>query len=158
MESKEVFENKFEDEIITINNEDEEIEEINEEINDEEDDEEDDEEIDEILEDLDDLLNEENDIVEENDTIEENINIVEKKDRTTFPILTKYEKNFLLGFRTQQIINGSVILIDINKLKEKTAYSIAQQELKEKKIPFKIKRVLPNGKIELWDIEELIIN
>lgn len=102
-----------------------------------------------LLDDLDDMINE---IEEEDNKVEE---ISTKK--VTFNILTKYEKNFVLGFRTQQIINGSVILIDIKLLKDKSAYSIAQEELRQKRIPFKIKRTLPNGKIEIWDISELIV-
>lgn len=105
-----------------------------------------------ILEDLDTLINELEDDDLNNKIVEK---IVEK--RTSFNILTKYEKNFILGFRTQQIINGSVVLIDVNLLKEKTAYNIAFEELMQKKIPFKIKRNYPDGKIEIWDIEDLII-
>ena len=105
-----------------------------------------------ILEDLDTLINELEDDDLNNKIVEK---IVEK--RTSFNILTKYEKNFILGFRTQQIINGSVVLIDVNLLKEKTAYNIALEELMQKKIPFKIKRNYPDGKVEVWDIEDLII-
>jgi DNA-directed RNA polymerase subunit K/omega len=82
---------------------------------------------------------------EEEDQID--VKIIQKKERITFNILTKYEKNYLLGFRTQQIINGSPILININKLQIKTPYEIAKEEL----------RTLPNGTIELWELEELII-
>jgi DNA-directed RNA polymerase I, II, and III subunit RPABC2 len=109
-------------------------------------------------------IDEEDDILEELDDILEDYNeeIEEKKEevvdnRTTFNILTKYEKNFIIGFRTQQLINGSVALIDVNKLKEKTPYNIAKEELKQRRIPFKVKRTLPNGKIEIWDLDELII-
>lgn len=101
-----------------------------------------------------------NDISDNEEEVEEkNVeeNVEETKTRVTFPILTKYEKNFILGFRTKQIANGSVILIDINKLKEKTPYNIAIEELNQGLIPFKIKRHLPNGTYEVWDIEELII-
>ena len=44
-----------------------------------------------------------------------------------------------------------------NLLKEKTAYNIALEELMQKRIPFKIKRNYPDGKVEIWDIEDLII-
>lgn len=159
--------NKIEIEEIIDEEEDEII------LNDEDDEEIDEEEIDDdeiILEDLgdddetilsdidendiilDELVEYINEIEEEEKTEEEKI----KEKRTSFNILTKYEKNFILGFRTQQIINGSVILIDINKLKEKTAYEIAKEELRQRRVPFKIKRYFPNGKVEIWNIEELI--
>lgn len=95
------------------------------------------------------------DILDEVDNVFTNNHDDDKK--YTFNILTKYEKNFIIGFRTQQIINGSPILIDINNLKEKTAYNIAKEELKLKLIPFKIKRTLPNNKVEIWDLEDMII-
>ena len=34
---------------------------------------------------------------------------------------------------------------------------IAEQELKEKRIPFIIKRPLPNGKYEYWNVKDLEI-
>lgn len=163
--NKDIFENNIDEEdILDIDDDDEDelpeediddgeetLDNFEEDINEDEDEDEEEEDKDVILDDLDDLIN--NIEEEENEETEEKIS----DKRTTFSILTKYEKNFILGFRTQQIINGSVILIDINKLKEKSAYNIALEELKQKKIPFKIKRTLPNGKIEIWDLEELII-
>jgi DNA-directed RNA polymerase subunit K/omega len=79
--------------------------------------------------------------------------------KKTFPIMTSFEKNYILGLRTQQIINGSVVLIDINKIDKKslTPYNIACEELKQNKIPLKIKRKLPNGTIEIWDVKDLIV-
>ena len=118
-----------------------------------EDDSDSDDSCDEILEDLDELLDE---FVEEKEDYEEEEEKIVVK-RTSFNILTKYEKNLILGFRTQQIINGSVILIDVNKLTDKSAYAIAQQELVEKRIPFKIKRPFPDGRVEIWDLEELLV-
>jgi DNA-directed RNA polymerase I, II, and III subunit RPABC2 len=102
----------------------------------------------------------ENDIDDEEleiDDIEiDNIEIINKKKRKTFNILTKYEKNYLLGIRSQQIMNGSPIFVDL-KNKKMSIFDIAYQELIEKKIPFKIKRKLPNGIIEIWDLKDLKI-
>ncbi len=96
----------------------------------------------------------------EDDEIEEEHYVITNK-KTTLPILTKYERQFLLGYRVQQIVNGSIVLIDVEKLKKEkkeiNVRMIAEQELLEKKIPFKIKRKLPNGTIEIWDIEDLMI-
>ena len=151
MDEKEIFEDDIEDDIEDI----EEEEDIEEDIEDCDEDEVEDEVEDDLEEEEDELLNDLDNYINENENKEEVKNI-EIKEKVTLPILTKYERNFVLGFRTQQIINGSVILIDINKLKNKTAYNIALEELKQKKIPFKIKRVLPNGNVEKWDIEEFI--
>ena len=85
------------------------------------------------------------------------LNKNKNKTRLTFNYLTVYEKILLLGVRTQQIANRSAILIDTSKLTKITPYEIAKEELRRKKIPFKIKRSLPNGTFEIWDISELTI-
>ena len=43
----------------------------------------------------------------------------------------------------------------LKNIQELTYEEIAFEELKHNTIPFKIKRPLPNNKIELWKIEEL---
>lgn len=82
--------------------------------------------------------------------------IMNEKKRMTFPYLTKFEKVLLLGYRVQQIKYGSKIMIDLKKYNLSTPLSIAEEELKQKIIPFKIKRPLPNGSFEIWDLKELI--
>ena len=79
--------------------------------------------------------------------------------KITFNYLTSFEKTLILGHRTQQIEHGSPILINVNTLPitQQTPENIAREELKQKKIPYKIKRNLPNGKYEIWDIEDLLI-
>jgi len=129
---------------------------------------------DQILDDEDDGLNIIDDDVEEEDEEdeedEENIinnniefddddedkeeKILEKK---TFNYLTKYERCFILGIRIQQIMNNSPIFINTNILEVVNPFNIAYEELLQKKIPFKIKRKMPNGNVEIWDLEDLII-
>ena len=62
-----------------------------------------------------------------------------------------------MGVRVNQIVNGSPIFVDFDSTKKFDIFKIVEQELLEKKIPFKIKRKLPNGNIELWDLKDLII-
>lgn len=95
---------------------------------------------------------------EEDDDIDEDIvneHIVNKK--KTFNFLTKYEKNYIMGIRVNQIINGSPLFIEYDKSKPFNIFKIVEQELYEKKLPFKIKRKLPNGNIEIWNLKDLII-
>ena len=74
----------------------------------------------------------------------------------TIPILTKYEKTRILGYRAKQINLGNKPFIDVpDGLID--GYEIAKLELKEKKIPFIIKRPLPNGKNEFWKVADLEI-
>ena len=72
----------------------------------------------------------------------------------TVPILTKYEKARVLGLRAKQIENGSLPLIELDK-SIIDPYLIAVKELELKKIPFIIKRPLPNGACEYWKIKDL---
>ena len=72
----------------------------------------------------------------------------------TLPILTKYEKTRVLGLRAKQISCGSDIYIKINK-DIILPYLIAEMELKEKKLPFIIRRPIPNGSFEYWCVEDL---
>jgi len=76
----------------------------------------------------------------------------------TIPFMTKYEKTRILGLRTTQINNGSEIFVNVDK-DVIDGYVIAELELKAKKIPFIIRRPLPNGASEYWRVEDLeIIN
>ena len=80
-------------------------------------------------------------------------NIIDQFHRTN-PILTKYEKTKVLGQRTKQLNNGAKPLI---KLSENIidSYIIAEMELKEKVIPFIIRRPLANGASEYWTLQDL---
>jgi len=79
--------------------------------------------------------------------------IVDPLHKTT-PILTKYEKTRILGQRAKQINSGNepFIPVDRNVL---DGYLIAQEELAQKKIPFIIRRPLPNGGSEYWKLSDL---
>ena len=69
------------------------------------------------------------------------------RDRKTIPILSKYERTRVVGERAIQISMGSPPLVEVGNLENPV--DIAEKELREKKIPYIIKRVLPNGLIEL---------
>ena len=86
---------------------------------------------------------------------EEPITIVEDSKRITFPKLTKYEKVRLIGTRAKQISLGAKVLIkNTNGL---NPIEIAKLELNERMIPMKIKRILPDNKVEIWKLSELEI-
>lgn len=75
--------------------------------------------------------------------------------KKTSNILTKYERARLIGLRAMQISQGSPAMIDVGT--EKDNVKIATMELEQRKIPLNIKRLLPDGSYEIWDIEDLII-
>jgi DNA-directed RNA polymerase subunit K/omega len=138
----------------------EEIEDI-EEVEDEEEEENDDElkifdedgkecEVDNVIEDDNEYFDNEDDIEVQPDTT---IQYVKKEDRISAPKLTKYEMVRILGERCKQLTTGAKPLI---KNHQRLPYDrIAEEELKVNMIPFKIRRPLPNGKYELWTLDEL---
>lgn len=80
-------------------------------------------------------------------------NIIDELHKT-LPFLTKYEKTRILGQRAKQINDGATPFI---KVPEGVidGYLIALKELEEKKIPFIIRRPLPNRGSEYWHLEDL---
>ena len=82
--------------------------------------------------------------------------LIDDEKHTTIPILTRYEKAKVIGVRAKQINSGAELFIDApaNII---DGITLAKMELKEKKIPFIIRRPLPDGKNEYWDINDLDI-
>ena len=79
----------------------------------------------------------------------------DKSNNTLSNILTKYEKTKVIFERMQMISNGSLSYIP-NPEKYDTIYEIVIEELKQKKIPFIIKRNI-NGRDEYLKLEDFII-
>jgi DNA-directed RNA polymerase subunit K/omega len=74
----------------------------------------------------------------------------------TLPFLTKYEKARILGERAKQLDAGALPFVSIDETVI-SGYLIALKELEEKKIPFIVKRPLPNGGCEYWRLKDLEI-
>jgi DNA-directed RNA polymerase I, II, and III subunit RPABC2 len=75
----------------------------------------------------------------------------------TLPFLSKFEKARILGVRSKQINSGASVMIDVPE-NVIDGYTIAIMEYEEKKIPFIIKRPLPDGTVEYWkfaDFEQI---
>ena len=72
----------------------------------------------------------------------------------TIPHLTKYERARILGQRAKQIECGATPFI---KVPEDVidGYLIASMELQQNRIPFIIRRPMPNGGSEYWKINDL---
>ena len=80
---------------------------------------------------------------------------------STNPVITKYERAIVLGQRIEQLARGSQPFIDVSSIDNggspMSSENIAEKELLERKLPFVIKRTLPNGKSEYWRIEDMIV-
>ena len=72
----------------------------------------------------------------------------------TIPIMTKYESTRILGQRAKQIETGAAPLVKVSDTTV-DSYVIAEKELREKKIPFIIRRPIPNGGSEYWHVYDL---
>ena len=79
----------------------------------------------------------------------------DKSKNTLSNVLTKYEKTKVIFERMQMISNGSLPYIS-NPEKYIDIYDIVLEELKQKKIPFIIKRTI-NDRDEYFKLEDLII-
>lgn len=72
----------------------------------------------------------------------------------TLPFLTKYEYARIIGVRTKELNEGAEPFVDVdNNIID--GYNIAIKELEEKKLPFIVKRPLPNGSCEYWKLADL---
>jgi len=74
----------------------------------------------------------------------------------TIPIATKYEITNVLSARAVQLNNGAFPYIPIEGVLD--GYTIAKKELQQKKIPFIVRRPLPNGESEYWRLADLDTN
>ncbi len=69
--------------------------------------------------------------------------------------MTKYERARILGTRALQISKNAPLMVDPSD--ESDPYRLAEMELAEKKIPFIIRRYLPDGCFEDWRVNELFV-
>ena len=69
--------------------------------------------------------------------------------------MTKYEYTRLLAARALQISTGDSPKIDVSGIHD--PYEIARREIHARVVPLVIQRVLPNGKIETWNVRDMHI-
>ena len=82
--------------------------------------------------------------------------IKDSENRKSIPFLKKFEKSRIIGIRAQQLSQNMPALVDISDCT--TPVEIALKELKEGKLPFIIRREMPNGSYEDWRVDELKID
>jgi DNA-directed RNA polymerase I, II, and III subunit RPABC2 len=78
--------------------------------------------------------------------------------RISDPYFTKYEYTTLLSCRAQQLAEGALPLIPINEFNTgdpRLVWKIAEREILERKLPYIVRRKLPDGKVEFWSVAEL---
>ncbi|CAJ2671394.1 DNA-directed RNA polymerases II, IV and V subunit 6A-like isoform X2 [Trifolium pratense] len=78
-----------------------------------------------------------------------------ERPRRTSKYMTKYERARILGTRALQISMNAPVMVELEG--ETDPLEIAMKELRERKIPFTIRRYLPDGSYEDWGVDELIV-
>jgi DNA-directed RNA polymerase I, II, and III subunit RPABC2 len=73
---------------------------------------------------------------------------------TTYPFLTKYEATRIIGFRSNQLSNGAQPFVTVPD-HVTDVREIARLELAAKRLPFIVKRPLPDGTYEYWRLQDL---
>jgi DNA-directed RNA polymerase subunit K/omega len=84
-----------------------------------------------------------------------------KQPRITQPYFTKYEYTTLVAVRAQQLAEGAKPLIDLKGLKTSDpmfVWTVAKQEIAERKLPYIIRRQLANNTSEFWSTQEMEIH
>ena len=74
----------------------------------------------------------------------------------TYPFLTQYEKTKILSLRASQLAHNSRPFIEV-PAHVTDVHEIARLELEAKRIPYIIKRPLPDRTFEYWRLQDLII-
>jgi DNA-directed RNA polymerase I, II, and III subunit RPABC2 len=74
----------------------------------------------------------------------------------TQPFLSVFEKTKILGFRTNQLSQGARPFVKV-PAHIKSYLEIAKIELEERRLPFIVKRPLPNGTFEYWRLSDLAV-
>ena len=78
------------------------------------------------------------------------------KNHRSYPFLTLYEKTKIIGFRANQIAQGSQPFVKVPDDVTDCA-DIARLELEAKRLPFIVARPMPDGTFEYWRLTDLML-
>lgn len=80
---------------------------------------------------------------------------VEDSNHKSQPFLTQYERTRILGFRANQLAQGARPFIHVPPHVTKPL-DIARVELEQRRLPFIVKRPMPDGSFEYWRLSDLL--
>jgi len=75
---------------------------------------------------------------------------------STYPFLTLYERTKVLSMRASQLARGAQPFIDVPEYLT-DVYEVAKAELEAKRLPYIMKRPMPDGKYEYWRLADLMV-
>jgi len=81
---------------------------------------------------------------------------VADKAHGTYPFLTLYERTKVLSMRASQLAHGATPFIDVPDYLT-DVYEVAKAELEAKRLPYILKRPLPDGNYEYWRLADLML-
>ena len=81
--------------------------------------------------------------------------IVPSSYRKTSEVITKFEFTDVVSNRAKQIENGSPIFVDIKD--ETDPIAMAELEIRLKRCPLSIRRLISNNIAEIWEVNEMMI-
>ena len=84
----------------------------------------------------------------------DNLSIVDADKRISLPFLSKYERASIEGIRKEQLAKGAPPMVDITDCR--SIDDIYEKEFKNRVVPLKIRRPMPNGTVEEWSLSELV--
>jgi DNA-directed RNA polymerase I, II, and III subunit RPABC2 len=73
------------------------------------------------------------------------------------PFLTVYERTKILGTRASQLADGARPFIDPVPEHITQPLEIAKLELEQRRLPFIVKRPMPDGTFEYWRLSDLLL-
>jgi DNA-directed RNA polymerase subunit K/omega len=74
----------------------------------------------------------------------------------TQPFLSVYERTKILGFRANQLAQGAPPYI-ARPEHVTSVFDIAKMELEQRRLPYIIKRPLPDGTFEYWRLSDMMV-
>ena len=72
------------------------------------------------------------------------------------PFLTVYERTSIISLRARQIANGATPYVPVPS-HVSGPEEIAKMELEQRRLPFIVKRPMPDGTFEFWRLADLMI-
>lgn len=72
-------------------------------------------------------------------------------------ILSKYERVKIIGLRSEQLQRGADPYVEYDTTVQFNPRAIADEEMRQRKLPFMLRRTLPDGSSEYWRLDDMII-
>ena len=90
-------------------------------------------------------------------TLVKNVDLCQNNDTNRVPDNKRVSCNKITKYEKANVIGKLAEIIAQENTTTRKPLDIAYELYEQKKVPFKIKRIFPNGKFEIWSFNELLI-